>query len=426
MKAEIITIGDEILIGQIVDTNSAWISEQLNMHGIDAYQITSIHDDHGQILKALADAESRADLILITGGLGPTKDDITKKALCAYFECGLVINEQVLEQVTGMLTRRSIRINQLNKDQALVPEKCTVLPNTTGTAPGMWFEKDHVIFVSMPGVPFEMQYLMENEVFPRLQGKGKVRTIYHQTVLIHGIPESMLAEHIEPWELALPSFIKLAYLPSPFMIRLRLSAYGEDTDGLKDEVAAQIEKLKMIVPAANIFGYNQDTLSGVTGKLLRDFHATVGVAESCTGGYIAHLITSNPGSSAYFKGGVIAYANAAKVSVLGVKPETLEAHGAVSKEVALEMARGAQKVLQTDYAIATTGIAGPDGGTPEKPVGMVWIAIAGKHHLTTECYNFAGNRERNMIRSAQTAMNMLRQVVIEEGNGEPLGRSRKS
>ena len=426
MKAEIITIGDEILIGQIVDTNSAWISEQLNMHGIDAYQITSIHDDHGQILKALADAESRADLILITGGLGPTKDDITKKALCAYFDCGLVINEQVLEQVTGMLTRRSIRINQLNKDQALVPEKCTVLPNTTGTAPGMWFEKDHVIFVSMPGVPFEMQYLMENEVFPRLQGKGKVRTIYHQTVLIHGIPESMLAEHIEPWELALPSFIKLAYLPSPFMIRLRLSAYGEDTDGLKDEVAAQIEKLKMIVPAANIFGYNQDTLSGVTGKLLRDFHATVGVAESCTGGYIAHLITSNPGSSAYFKGGVIAYANAAKVSVLGVKPETLEAHGAVSKEVALEMARGAQKVLQTDYAIATTGIAGPDGGTPEKPVGMVWIAIAGKHHLTTECYNFAGNRERNMIRSAQTAMNMLRQVVIEEGNGGPLGRSRKS
>ncbi len=426
MKAEIITIGDEILIGQIVDTNSAWISEQLNMHGIDAYQITSIHDDHGQILKALADAESRADLILITGGLGPTKDDITKKALCAYFECGLVINEQVLEQVTGMLTRRSIRINQLNKDQALVPEKCTVLPNTTGTAPGMWFEKDHVIFVSMPGVPFEMQYLMENEVFPRLQGKGKVRTIYHQTVLIHGIPESMLAEHIEPWELALPSFIKLAYLPSPFMIRLRLSAYGEDTDGLKDEVAAQIEKLKMIVPAANIFGYNQDTLSGVTGKLLRDFHATVGVAESCTGGYIAHLITSDPGSSAYFKGGVIAYANAAKVSVLGVKPETLEAHGAVSKEVALEMARGAQKVLQTDYAIATTGIAGPDGGTPEKPVGMVWIAIAGKHHLTTECYNFAGNRERNMIRSAQTAMNMLRQVVIEEGNGGPLGRSRKS
>lgn len=295
MKAEIITIGDEILIGQIVDTNSAWISEQLNIHGIDVYQITSVHDDHEQILKALADAESRADLILITGGLGPTKDDITKKALCAYFECGLVINEQVLEQVTDMLTRRHIKVNQLNKDQALVPEKCTVLPNTTGTAPGMWFEKDHVIFVSMPGVPFEMQYLMENEVFPRLQGKGKVRTIYHQTVLIHGIPESMLAERIEPWELALPSFIKLAYLPSPFMIRLRLSAYGEDPHTLKEEVAGQIEKLKRIIPAANIFGYNQDTLSGVTGKRLRDFHATVGVAESCTGGYIAHLITSKSG-----------------------------------------------------------------------------------------------------------------------------------
>ncbi len=414
MKAEIITIGDEILIGQIVDTNSAWISEQLNMHGIDVYQITSVHDDHGQILKALADAESRADLILITGGLGPTKDDITKKALCAYFECGLVINELVLEQVTGMLTRRHIKMNQLNKDQALVPEKCTVLPNTTGTAPGMWFEKNNVIFVSMPGVPFEMEYLMEKEVFPRLQGKGKVRSIYHQTVLIHGIPESMLAELIEAWEVALPPFIKLAYLPSAFMIRLRLSAYGEDPAGLKDEIAAQIEKLKMIVPSKNIFGYNQDTMAGVTGRLLIGSNATVGVAESCTGGYIAHLITSNPGSSAYFKGGIVAYANEVKISVLGVKAETLAAHGAVSREVAVEMAYGAKKILQTDYAVATTGIAGPDGGTPEKPVGMVWIAVAGKHNLVAECYNFANNRERNIIRSAQTAMNMLRQLVIDE------------
>ncbi|MGV8095028.1 MAG: competence/damage-inducible protein A [Mangrovibacterium sp.] len=415
MKAEIITIGDEILIGQIVDTNSAWISEQLNLLGIEVYQITSVHDNHHHILKALSDAETRADLILITGGLGPTKDDITKKALCDYFECGMVINEQALQQVTSILTRRNIRINQLNKDQALVPEKCTVLLNAVGTAPGMWFEKNGVIFVSMPGVPFEMEYLMQKEVLPRLQknGNGKSQSIYHQTVLVHGIPESMLAELIEAWELALPPFIKLAYLPNPFMIRLRLSAYGTDPALLKKEIASQIEKLRTIIPK-NIFGYNNDTLADVTGKLLVEANATVGVAESCTGGYIAHLFTSNPGSSVYFKGGIVSYANEIKISVLGVNPGTLTAHGAVSKEVALEMVKGAKEVLKTDYAIATTGIAGPDGGSAEKPVGTVWIAVTGKHNVWVECYNFANNRERNIIRFAQTAINMLRQIVIDE------------
>jgi nicotinamide-nucleotide amidase len=413
MKAEIITIGDEILIGQIVDTNSAWISEQLNLLGIEVYQITSVHDDHDHILKALANAASRTDLVLITGGLGPTKDDITKKALCDYFECGMVVNEEVLQQVTSILSKRNIRINQLNQDQALVPEKCTVLPNAVGTAPGMWFEKNKVIFVSMPGVPFEMEYLMKKEILPRLQKNGQVQSIYHQTVLVHGLPESILAELIETWELALPSFLKLAYLPSPFMVRLRLSAYGTDPTLLKEETARQIEKLKELIPK-NIFGYNDDTLAGVTGKLLVEVKATLGVAESCTGGYIAHLFTSNPGSSAYFKGGVVSYANEIKSSVLGVKPETLAAHGAVSKEVALEMVKGAKNVLQTDYAIATTGIAGPDGGSAEKPVGTIWIAVAGKHNIWAECYNFANNRDRNIIRSAQTAIHMLRQLVIEE------------
>ncbi|MGV8136859.1 MAG: competence/damage-inducible protein A [Mangrovibacterium sp.] len=413
MKAEIITIGDEILIGQIVDTNSAWISEQLNLLGIEVYQITSVHDDHEHILKALANAASRTDLVLITGGLGPTKDDITKKALCDYFECGMVVNEEVLQQVTSILSKRNIRINQLNQDQALVPEKCTVLPNSVGTAPGMWFEKNKVIFVSMPGVPFEMEYLMKKEILPRLQKNGQVQSICHQTVLVHGLPESILAELIETWELALPSFIKLAYLPSPFMVRLRLSAYGTDPTLLKEEMARQIEKLKELIPK-NIFGYNDDTLAGVTGKLLVEVKATLGVAESCTGGYIAHLFTSNPGSSAYFKGGVISYANEIKSSVLGVKQETLAAHGAVSKEVVLEMVKGAKNILQTDYAIATTGIAGPDGGSAEKPVGTVWIAVAGKHNIWAECYNFANNRERNIIRSAQTAIHMLRQLVIDE------------
>ena len=413
MKAEIITIGDEILIGQIVDTNSAWMSEQLNLHGIEVYQITSVHDDREHILRALADAESRVNLVLITGGLGPTKDDITKKTLCDYFECGMVVNEEVLQQVTSILSRRNIRINQLNRDQALVPEKCTVLQNAVGTAPGMWFEKNNVIFVSMPGVPFEMEYLMKKEILPRLQKNGQVQSIYHQTVLVHGLPESMLAELIEAWELALPSFIKLAYLPSPFMVRVRLSAVGADPTLIKEETARQIEKLKVLIPK-NIFGYNNDTLAGVTGQLLVEANATLGVAESCTGGYIAHLITSNPGSSAYFKGSVVSYANEIKSSVLGVKAETLAAYGAVSKEVAIEMVIGTKNVLQTDYAIATTGIAGPDGGSAEKPVGTVWIAVAGKHNILAECYNFANNRERNIIRSAQTAINMLRQLVIDE------------
>ena len=246
MKAEIITIGDEILIGQVVDTNSAWMGEQLNLCGVEVYQITSVHDNHDQILQAIAEAEKRADLVLITGGLGPTKDDITKKVLCRYFNCGMVMDEQVLQHVTQMLSRRNVAINQLNKDQALVPEKCTVLHNANGTAPGMWFEQNDTIFVAMPGVPFEMEGLMKDEVLPRLQHNGKAKSIYHQTILLQGIAESMLAEKLEQWETNLPSFIKLAYLPSPLMIRLRLSAYGNDPQLLKEEVSAQIEKLKAI------------------------------------------------------------------------------------------------------------------------------------------------------------------------------------
>lgn len=413
MKAEIITIGDEILIGQIVDTNSAWISEQLNLHGIEVFQITSVHDNHNHILEALSNAEKHADLVLITGGLGPTKDDITKKVLCDFFDCELVVNEQVLQHVTDILTRRGVKMNQLNKDQALVPSACKVLHNSLGSAPGMWFEKNDTIFVSMPGVPFEMKGLVEEQILPRLRDNGKAKSIYHETVLVYGIPESILAEKIEHWENALPSFIKLAYLPSQLMIRLRLSAYGTEPQVLKDEVEQQIELLKSIIPN-HIFGYNGDSLAGVTGKLMAESGVTLGVAESCTGGNIAHMFTENPGSSVYFKGGVVAYSNEVKSSVLGVSPKTLEAHGAVSKEVALEMVQGVKKVLGTDYAIATTGIAGPDGGTPEKPVGTVWIAVAGQHNIKVERYNFAHNRERNIVRSTQTAINMLRQLLLIE------------
>jgi len=417
MRAEIITIGDEILIGQIVDTNSAWMAEQLNLNGVEVYQITSVHDDHDHILRAFADAESRVDLVLITGGLGPTKDDITKKALCDYFQCSMHRDEKTLQQVIERLSKRNVVINQLNKDQALVPDACTVLQNSNGTAPGMWFEKNDTIFVSMPGVPFEMQGLMKEEVLPRLRENGKLKSIYHQTVLVYGIPESMLAEQLDEWETALPPFVKLAYLPNQLMIRLRLSAYGNNMKELKAVIDAKVRELQQIIPD-NIFGYNGDTISGITGKLLLKTGSLVAVAESCTGGNIAHLYTEIPGSSAYFRGGVVAYSNEVKMAVLGVKAETLEAHGAVSRETALEMVQGVKKALNTDYGIATTGIAGPDGGSAEKPVGTVWIAVSGKRETVVECFLFHHNRERNIQRSSQTALNMLRQLLISEMNSE--------
>ena len=415
MKAEIITIGDEILIGQIVDTNSAWMSEQLNLHGIEVHQITSVHDNHEHILEAFNNAERNVDLVLITGGLGPTKDDITKKVLCEYFNCELVINDAVLQHVSEMLIRRNVKANQLNKDQALVPEKCTVLHNSNGTAPGMWFEKNDTIFVSMPGVPFEMEGIMSEEVLPRLQANRKAKSIHHQTVLVYGIPESMLAEKIEEWEDALPTFIKLAYLPSQLMIRLRLSAYGTDLALLKNEVDRQVEELKTIIPE-NIFGFGNDTLAGVTGKILTKNASTLAIAESCTGGNIAHMFTAIPGSSAYLKGAVVAYSNEIKTSILGVNTETLSKHGAVSEEVAKEMALGIKKIMNSDYAIATTGIAGPDGGTSEKPVGTVWIAVVGQQNIIVKRYNFAHNRERNILRSSQSAVNLLRELILTENS----------
>ncbi len=417
MKAEIITIGDEILIGQIVDTNSAWMGEQLNLYGIEVYQITSVHDSREHILTAVDNARENADLVLITGGLGPTKDDITKHTLCEYFNTRLVLNEDVLAWVQEMLTRRGVQVNQLNRDQALVPESCTVIPNGTGTAPGMWFEKDDTIFVSMPGVPFEMMHMMENEILPRLQRTGKTKSIYHKTVLTQGLPESMLAETIAEWENNLPSFIKLAYLPSALMVKLRLSAYGTDSDLLKAEVEKQIDILKTIIPEY-IFGYNDETLAGVVGKKLTELGCTLSTAESCTGGNIAHFITSNPGSSAYFKGSVVAYSNEIKEQLLKVEPESLEKYGAVSEQVAREMALGIKKLMNTDYAISTTGIAGPDGGTDEKPVGTVWIAVAGKNEVITKKFNFWHNRERNILRSTQSALNLLRCLIINENSIE--------
>jgi nicotinamide-nucleotide amidase len=413
MKAEIITIGDEILIGQIVDTNSAWIADRFNMNGIEIYQITSVHDEHNHIIEALDNAAENVDLVVITGGLGPTQDDITKNTLCEYFNTKLVFHEKTFEHIKKRFVARGIDMNKLNRDQALVPEDCTVLFNKAGTAPGMWFEKGGTIFVSMPGVPFEMKYLVENELLPRLLASGKTKAIYHKTVLTQGLPESMLARKIESWENALPENIKLAYLPSPVSVRLRLSAMGESKSELQSAVEAEIEKLKQIIPE-NIFGYNTETLAEVIGRDLTETGDKLAVAESCTGGFISHLITSVPGSSAFFNGAVTAYSNQIKETVLNVNSETLEQFGAVSEQVAKEMAKGVKALLKTDYSVATTGIAGPTGGTEEKPVGTVWIAVAGKNAVIAKKFVFGNNRERNIIRSSQTALQMLRQFILDE------------
>lgn len=415
MRTEIITIGDEILIGQIVDTNSAWLGQQLNLRGIEVYQVTSVHDHHDHIMKALANAENNADVVLVTGGLGPTKDDITKKTLCEYFATELVFRPEVFAHVEQLLSARNVSINQLNRDQAMLPASCTVLHNSAGTAAGMWFERNNTIFVSMPGVPFEMEAIMTEEVFPRLARLGIVESIVHKTVLTFGLPESMLAEKIEKWEDALPGFIKLAYLPSAMMVRLRLSAYGYDKSLLELEINKQLKELQNIIPE-HIFGFDDENMAMAVGRMLMEQSKTLALAESCTGGYIAHSITSNPGSSAYFKGGVVAYSNEIKNRLLNVPEKMIVEHGAVSQEIAEAMAVGARKALNADYAISTTGIAGPDGGTDEKPVGTVWIGVAGPSGVISKKYIFKHNRERNIIRSAQTALNLLRKLIQTENS----------
>jgi len=415
MKTEIITIGDEILIGQIVDTNSAWMGQQLNLNGIEVYQVTSVHDDHTHIIKAIADAENNADLVLITGGLGPTKDDITKNCLCEYFGTELVYYPEVFEHVQSLLSSRNVTINQLNRDQAMLPESCTILHNSAGTASGMWFERNGTIFISMPGVPFEMEAIMTEEVFPRLIKLGIMESIVHKTILTYGLAESMLAEKIEEWESALPGYIKLAYLPSALTVRLRLSAYGTDKALLTVQIDQQVQKLLKIIPNY-VFGFDDDNQALIIGRMLVKSSQTLAVAESCTGGNIAHSITSNAGSSAYFKGGVVAYSNEIKSKLLEVPFEMIDSYGAVSQQVAESMAVGVKKAMNADFSIATTGIAGPDGGTTEKPIGTVWIAVAGPTGVKSDQFIFRHNRERNIIRSTQTALDLLRKHIINDNS----------
>ncbi len=371
---EIISIGDELLIGQVINTNSSWMAAELNKAGIKVNKISAIADDREEIIEAIKHAEKSADIILLTGGLGPTNDDITKNVLAEYFESDIIFHDPTYQHIISLFSKRNYKVTEVNKHQALLPEKCIPLFNKNGTAPGMWFDKDNKVIVSMPGVPFEMKGLMLDEVIPRLSGKYKLPAIYHKTIMTTGIGESMLAEHIDSWVSTLPKHIKLAYLPQPGIVRLRLSAFGADENKLKGEVDDYSDKLSLLIPKI-IFGYNDISLEEVIGLLLKNNEATLSTAESCTGGYIAHLITSISGSSNYFKGSIVSYDNDVKVNQLGVNPHDIENYGAVSQQVAEQMAIGGRELLVTDYCIATSGIAGPDGGTEDKPVGTVWIAL---------------------------------------------------
>jgi len=412
MKAEIVTIGDELLIGQVIDTNSAWIAEQLNLAGIKVHQITSVSDNREHILATLKEASVRASVVLITGGLGPTKDDITKPTLCEYFDTELVFHQPSFDNVAKLFKLRGFPVTSLNRKQAEVPANCTPLHNCNGTAPGMWFEKDKVIYVSMPGVPFEMKALITNEVLPRLAKKLNSTFIVHKTVLTQGVGESFLAKTIENWEDQLPKNFKLAYLPQPGIVRLRITAVGADREILLVELNQQIEKLKTIIPDL-IFGYDDETLELVIGNLLKNRKKTLSTAESCTGGYIAHLITSISGSSAYYLGSVISYANEVKIKELHVEALDIKEHGAVSEEVVKQMATGVREKFGTDFAIATSGIAGPDGGTDEKPVGTTWIALATPENIVAKKFLFGEHRGRNIRKAALAALNMLRMELLK-------------
>lgn len=407
MQAEIITIGDELLIGQVIDTNSAWLGSTLGNDGIKVIQITSIQDNASQIVRAVNDALSRADIVLMTGGLGPTKDDITKKTLAEMFGMKLVRDEQVYAMVGKQLALRGIAFTELNQGQALVPDGCTVLPNRNGTAPGMWFERNGKVLISMPGVPFEMKALVKEEVLPRLRKHFALDANVHRTIITFGLAESILADTIAPWEEALPSYLHLAYLPSALCIRLRLSAYETDRQKAEQEIDNQLQRLAKLIPHY-IVGSEEDSLESVTGQLLRDRGETLATAESCTGGNIAHRFTAMPGASDYFKGGVVAYSNEVKMALLGVDPESLNQYGAVSQSVAEQMAEGVRRATGATYGISTTGIAGPTGGTPDKPVGTVWMAVATPHGVFSRRMVFGSIRSQNIERASSNCINLLR------------------
>ncbi|MDR9398713.1 MAG: competence/damage-inducible protein A [Salibacter sp.] len=414
MFAEIITIGDEILIGQVIDSNSAWIAKQLNALGIRVRQITSISDDKEHIFNAMNDARKNADLIIMTGGLGPTRDDITKRTFADYFNDELIMNDNILKGVEDYFASKGKEMLDVNKYQALVPRKCKPVQNKNGTAPATWMEDNGQVFISLPGVPYEMKAMMNDPLLKWIKQYFNTPFVYHRTVLTQGMGESRIMGLISKWEDSLEEHnIKLAYLPSPGMVRLRLSATGDNQSRITTAVDKKVKELENLIGNI-IFGYGEDTLQGVVGDLLREKGKTLSTAESCTGGYIAHLITSISGSSDYFQGSVVSYSNEVKQNTLGVLPSDLEKHGAVSEEVVRQMAEGAKESMNTDFAIATSGVAGPTGGSDQKPVGTVWISVATPNRTIAKKFTFGNNRERNIRQSALAGLNMLRKEILAD------------
>lgn len=414
MKATIVTIGDEILIGQIVDTNSAFIAKSLDAIGVEIDEMISISDDKQHILETFFYLQNKVDLVIVTGGLGPTKDDVTKKTFCDYFEDELVVDQGVLAHVTQLIEGFYKRpITQMNKDQALVPSKCTVLHNQVGTAPGMWMKKENTVFISLPGVPYEMKYLVENEIVPRVVKEYKRPFIIHKTILTYGQGESLVAERIEDWENNLPDFIKLAYLPSPGRVRLRLSARGDDKHQLIAAIDEKVCSLSAIIDDI-IVGFEQDeTIEVVVGELLKKHKMTVSTAESCTGGTIASVLAAVPGASNYFKGSVVSYATEAKMDVLDISESLINEFSVVSAEVVSAMALSVKNLMKTDFAIATTGNAGPTKGDGNAEIGTVFIALATPNEVIVEEYNFGQPREKVIDRAVIKSLELLRKEFLK-------------
>jgi nicotinamide-nucleotide amidase len=405
--AELLTIGDELLFGQIVDTNAQWMSVALSNAGIRVIRKTTVGDEEDEMLLAFAEAEKRADIILITGGLGPTSDDLTKPCLAKYFGCGLKVHEEALAEVTEFFKSRGRELTEVNRQQAALPDCCEKITNKIGTAPGMWFERNGKVFVSMPGVPHEMKLMMTDIIIPKLKQTFRTIIIHHQVIRTVGIGESFLAEKISGWERSLPSHIKLAYLPGLGEVNLRLTAMGDSIASLKNDTDAFTKKLNGLV-GEYIYGYGEEPLEVVVGKQLLEKRLTLAIAESCTGGYLSHLITSVPGSSAYFQGSMIPYSYEIKMDQLGVNPETLSKFGAVSEETIREMANLVRIKFNTDVGVATSGIAGPGGATPEKPVGTVWIAYADKRETKARKLQLSKDRILNIKFASMAALNLLR------------------
>lgn len=410
MNLDIISVGDELLIGQTLNTNAHWIATELDKIGFTIREHVSISDNREHILNRVDYSIKNVDVVLITGGLGPTNDDLTMPVLNEYFGGELVEDKTVYQDIERLILGRGFEMNERNKKQALVPDNCKVVRNMHGTAPGLWFERDNKVVVAMPGVPFEMKAMITDTVIPWLKQKYVLPEIVHQMIYTQGLPESKLAEIIADWEDALPANIKLAYLPSPGRVKLRLSSKGNDRKAVQQQIDEQVTKLNAIIPNY-IYSFDGRNIEEVIGDMLRNKKATLATAESCTGGYIAHLLTSVSGSSDYFIGSVVSYANQIKINELGVNPADIENHGAVSQQVVEQMAKGVLQKYDVDFAIATSGVAGPNGGTPDKPVGTVWIAVATKTTVTSKLFTFGKIRSINIERSAIAALGMLREVI---------------